>query len=298
MNAFQRADGVYLQTVEGFRQRILSYRASVTPKEDWTSADYKAAAARKQRRFKRLLTQAQRWLPSLANTTLLDVGCGDGANCLQFGLEPIHEVVGIDLCLPLNAADARGEQARALAREILEGRPLPKRVRFQEMDATAMSFADATFDLVISRSAMEHIAPTESVLREIARVTKPGGLVYLGIDPFYWVRGCHKRGLVDIPFAHARMNLDDYARFVEAREDSATAAKRRRRLETLNRFTVQQWRDKIEAMPCEILAWQNKDSEIGENVLAQYPDIPETLLPCVTTTDLLCERIEIWLRRR
>ena len=298
MNAFRRGDGVQLQIVEGFRHRILSYRVSVTPKEDWTSADYKAAAARKQRRFKRLLAQAQRWLPSLANTTLLDVGCGDGANCLQFALEPIREVVGIDLFLPLNAADARGEQARALAREILEGRPFPKGVRFQGMDATAMSFADATFDLVVSRSAMEHIAPTESVLREIARVTKPGGLVYLGIDPFYWVRGCHKRGVVDIPFAHARMDLDDYARFVEARENAATAAKRRRRLETLNRFTVQQWREKIEAMPCEVLSWQNKNSEIGENVLAQYPDIPRTLLPCVANTDLLCERIEIWLRRR
>src|SRR6185503_11841138 len=140
LNAFQRADGICLQIVEGFRQRILSYRASVTPKEDWTNADYKAAAAKKQRRFKRLLAQTQQWLPSLANTTVLDVGCGDGANCLQFALEPIREVVGIDLFLPLNAPDTRGEQARALAREILEGRPFPKRVRFQEMDATAMSF--------------------------------------------------------------------------------------------------------------------------------------------------------------
>jgi len=298
LNAFRRADGVYLQIVEGFRQRILSYRTSVTPKEGWTSADYKAAAAKKQRRFRRLLAQTQQWLPSLANTTVLDVGCGDGANCLQFALEPIREVVGIDLFLPINSTDTRGEQARALGREILDGKSFPGCLRFQEMDATNMSFPDATFDLVISRSAMEHISPTERVLSEIGRITKPGGLIYLGIDPFYWARGCHKRGVVDIPFAHARMNLDDYARFVEAREDSATAAKRRRRLETLNRFTVQQWREKIEAMPCEILSWQNKNSEIGENVLAQYPDIPQTLLPCVAITDLLCERIEIWLRRR
>jgi len=298
LNAFGRADGTRLQIVEGFRQRILSYRASVTPNEDWTGADYKGAAAKKQRRFRRLLAEAQRWLPSLVKTTVLDVGCGDGANCLQLALEPVREVIGIDLVLPLNSADAKGEQTRALAREILEGRPFPKSVKFQEMDATAMSFTDATFDWVISRSAMEHIAPAEEVLGEIARVTKPGGLIYLGIDPFYWVRGCHKRGVVDIPFAHARMNLDDYARFVEVHEDSAAAAKRRRRLETLNRFTVQQWRTKIETMPCEILSWENRNSEVGQSVLAEHPDIPESVLPGVSTTDLLCERLEVWLRRR
>jgi SAM-dependent methyltransferase len=298
LNCFTRRDGVRLPIVTGFRERILSYRKSVTPKKDWSSADYAAAATKKQRRFHRLLAQCRRWLPSLEGAAVLDVGCGDGVNCLQFGLEPVEQVVGIDLFLPFQSNDARGDQTRALANAILDGQPLPDRVRFATMDATSMAFDDATFDLVISRSAMEHIMPAEDVLREIARVTLPGALIYLGVDPFYWVRGCHKRGVVDIPFAHARPDLDEYTDFVTAYENAEVAAKRRSRLETLNRFTVSRWRQHIEAMPCEVLAWENKDSVIGRAILQDFPEIAQSLLPGVSEADLLCERIEVWLRRK
>jgi SAM-dependent methyltransferase len=298
LNCFTRRDGVRLPIVTGFRERILSYRKSVTPKEGWSTADYKAAAEKKQRRFHRLLTQCRRWMPSLERAAVLDVGCGDGVNCLQFGLEPVQQVVGIDLFLPLESNDMRGDQTRALANAILDGQPQPNRVRFAKMDATSMAFDDATFDLAISRSAMEHITPAESVLREIVRVTRPGALIYLGVDPFYWVRGCHKRGVVDIPFAHARLDLDEYTNFVTAYESAEVAAKRRRRLETLNRFTVARWRQHIEAMPCEVLAWENKDSAIGRAILQEFPEIAQSLLPGVSEADLLCERIEVWLRRK
>jgi SAM-dependent methyltransferase len=298
VNCFTRRDGVRLPIVTGFRERILSYRQSVTPKEGWSSADYKDAAEKKRRRFHRLLTQGRRWLPSLAGATVLDVGCGDGVNCLQFGLEPVQQVVGIDLFLPLEPTDVRHGRARALANAVLDGQPLPDRVRFAKMDATSMAFDDKSFDLVISRSAMEHIMPVEAVLREIARVARPGALIYLGVDPFYWVRGCHKRGVVDIPFAHARLDLDEYGNFVTAHESAEVAVKRGRRLETLNRFTITRWRQHIEAMPCEVLAWENKDSAVGRAVLQEFPDIEQTLLPGVSEADLLCERIEVWLRRK
>lgn len=297
MNAFQRSDGVSLPIVEGFRERILSYRGSVTPKAGWSEADYKAAAAKKQRRFKRLLSECQQWLPTLDDKSILDVGCGDAANTLQFALQPVRATVGIDLSLPLLADDAKGEQTRALARQVIGGELFPASLRLLEMDATRMGFADASFDLVVSRSAMEHIMPVERVLNEITRVTRPGSLIYLGIDPFYWVRGCHKRGVVDIPFAHARLNLDDYTRFVEAREGADVSQKRRRRLETLNRFTIGQWRTKIEGMGCELLVWRTKHSEIGQSILEQFPGVLDSLLSGLSQTDLLCERIEVWLRR-
>jgi SAM-dependent methyltransferase len=296
LNPFTRSDGVSLAVVDGFRQRILSYRTSVTPKENWTAADYEAAAAKKQRRFQRLLSDTRKWLPSVKGKSVLDVGCGDAANSLQFSLHPVSMVVGIDLSLPLFANDNKGQQTRSLAREIV-GEMFPTPLCLLQMDATRIGFRDASFDLVISRSAMEHISPIEAVLDEVRRVTRPGGLIYLGIDPFYWLRGCHKRGLVDIPFAHARMDLDDFTRFVDSREGPAIAAKRRRRLETLNRLTVEQWRARIEAMACETLVWRNRDSEIGATVLKQFPEILDTLLPGLSPVDLLTERIEVWLRR-
>src|SRR5439155_1404076 len=79
----------------------------------------------------------------------------------------------------------------------------PPSVRFVRADATRLAFPDACFDVLVSRSAMEHIAPVERALAEMARVVRPGGVIHLRVDPYFWLRGCHKRGLVDIPWAHA-----------------------------------------------------------------------------------------------
>jgi SAM-dependent methyltransferase len=198
-------------------------------------------------------------------------------------------IVKRDQWIPSEARDP--EQA---IREALAGLP----VRLAQMDATRLDFADASFDWLLSRSAMEHIRPVKLALAEMARVVRPGGLIYLSIDPFFWVRGCHKRGVVDIPFAHARLTLAEYRRFVCEREGDSLAEKRCQRLETLNRFTLPQWREMIEAQPWDILDWNEEHSRIGEEVLEQSPDILDTLLPGVDKRDLVHERIRVWLRKR
>jgi len=260
------------------------------------------------------------------------VGCGDAVNCLLLGFEPVSEAVGIDLSLALFAPEEAGEQRRALVCEVLQmegarGHVQPSAiatvkyeqgfsseggdsaqtirhvlaglpVRLAQMDATRLDFPDESFDWLLSRSAMEHIRPAKAALEEMARVVRPGGLVYLSIDPFFWVRGCHKRGVVDIPFAHARLTLADYRRFVCESEGDSMVEKRYRRLETLNRFTLRQWRESIEDQPWDILDWNEEHSRIGEQVLEQYPDILETLLAGVEQRDLVHERIRVWMRKR
>jgi hypothetical protein len=51
-------------------------------------------------------------------------------------------------------------------------------------------------------------------------------------------------------------------------------------------------------MDCEVLALAERPSTIGAQVLAEHPEVLETLLPEVTEQDLLCERIEVWLRKK
>jgi SAM-dependent methyltransferase len=286
--------------VEGFRHFLLSYRSTVTPKEDWTQEQYAAAASKKRRRAARLVESFQRWLGPLDRAALLDVGCGDGSNCLVLGEQPLRMVVGVDLDLSLFASGEKGDRTRSLAAEIraLAAAPANGPAHFLRMDATRLGFKDGMFDVLMSRSAMEHIRPIERALEEMTRVVRGGGLIYLGIDPFYWLRGCHKRGVVDIPWAHARLTLEEYRRFVLASEGAQRAGKRCRRLETLNRFTVRQWRKLIGQMNCEILALEERPSAIGEQILAEHPEVVETWLTEVTKQDLLCERIEVWLRKR
>ena len=298
MKTFIRSDGGVLPFVEGFRERLLSSRAAVTPKPNWSDADYQLAADTKRKRLRRLAADLKQWHSNLKGARVLDVGCGDGASCLLLAeAEPIEYAVGIDLTLPALTTDERGKRTVRLLSRITGGRSdLP--ARFSVMDGTQMAFGNDSFDVVLSRSAMEHIKPIDRAVREMIRVTRRGGVIYLGIDPFFWLRGCHKRGLVDIPWAHARLSLEEFARLVAASEGNDAAQKRHRRLETLNRLTVAEWRACVEQAACEILAWKLKPSQLGEQLLAEQPAIMDTVLPGISSVDLLTERIEVWLRKK
>jgi ubiquinone/menaquinone biosynthesis C-methylase UbiE len=308
MDVFVRDDGAALRVVDGFRERVLSApKVSVQPKPHWGRSDYEAAAQRKLRGSRRLLAQLERWGGSVEGARVLEVGCGAGIDCLLLALAGAREVVGIDLELLLYDGSEMGERARRLTHTVLHAkgvddgleetlRRLP--VRLVRMDATQMTFPDASFDLLVSRAALEHVIPIERALSEMARVVRPGGLLRHTIDPFYWLRGCHKGGMVDIPWAHARLRADDYHRFVLTYEGAAKAQKRSGRLKSLNQLGLRQWRALIEASPFKILDWEEDVSPLAEELLAEHPEVLETCLDRVTERDLVHSTIRVWLRNR
>jgi SAM-dependent methyltransferase len=103
---------------------------------------------------------------------LLDAGCGEGRHC--FGaLERGARVVGIDL-----------------DREPLAFASKPLRNRARELGSSgemihgntfALPFRDETFDKVICSEVMEHVHDYRAAARELARVTRPGGLLAVTI---------------------------------------------------------------------------------------------------------------------
>jgi ubiquinone/menaquinone biosynthesis C-methylase UbiE len=308
MDVFVRDDGAALRVVEGFRERVLSApKVSVQPKPGWGPSEYEAAAQRKLRASRRVLAQLQRWGGSVEGASVLEVGCGAGIDCLLLALAGAERVVGIDLELPIDDPSEAGERARRLTRAVLDAKQitggledtlgrLP--VLLARMDATQMTFPDASFDFVYSRAALEHVIPIERALFEMARVVRTGGLLRHSIDPFYWLRGCHKGGVVDIPWAHARLRAAEYRRFVESYEGEAKARKRSGRLESLNQLGPRQWRTLIEASPFEILDWEEDVSPLAEALLAEHPDVLETRLDGVTESDFVHSTIRVWLRNR
>ena len=103
---------------------------------------------------------------------LLDAGCGEGRHC--FGaLERGAHVVGLDLdraSLRL-ASGALRERAAELGSlgAVIRG------------DTFALPFADETFDKVICSEVMEHVHDYRAAARELARVTRPDGIVAVTI---------------------------------------------------------------------------------------------------------------------
>ena len=105
-------------------------------------------------------------LPHLApDAKVLDVGCGPGT--ITAGLAdrvPQGHVTGID------AAQAVIEQARELAGDRAN-------LDFTIGDVYALDYPDGAFDVVFAHQILQHLSDPVRALREMGRVTRPGGLV-------------------------------------------------------------------------------------------------------------------------
>jgi len=94
---------------------------------------------------------------------ILDVGCGPGI--LAAALAPLAgEVVGLDVT----------PKMVELARERCRKAGLDN-ARFELGQAEALPFADGAFAAVVTRATLHHFPEPHKVLREMARVVRPGG---------------------------------------------------------------------------------------------------------------------------
>jgi SAM-dependent methyltransferase len=104
------------------------------------------------------------WLHPPANLRWLDVGCGTGAfTKLVLDQAAPEAIVGID------PSPALVEHARRTVTS--------PQVDFREGSAIDLPFAAGTFDVVVSALAIHFFADRPKALREMLRVTRPGGIV-------------------------------------------------------------------------------------------------------------------------
>jgi ubiquinone/menaquinone biosynthesis C-methylase UbiE len=103
---------------------------------------------------------------------VLDVGCGPGIVTCAFA-QRAASAVGVDL------VPAMLEQARARAAQLGIAN-----VAWVAGDLDPLPFADASFDLVVTRFVLHHVEDPASALREMGRVLSAGGtLVACDIAP-------------------------------------------------------------------------------------------------------------------
>jgi SAM-dependent methyltransferase len=114
---------------------------------------------------------------------ILDAGCGSGRNMVELAHHGI--VTGVEL------SDTSVHLARDRnVGEVLEG---------SVMD---MPFEDGSFELTVSLDVIEHLEDDVSALRELRRVTTPGGALLVTVPAYQWLWSGHD----EINHHHRRYN--------------------------------------------------------------------------------------------
>lgn len=111
-------------------------------------------------------------LPLPAGAQVLDAGCGSGRTLAE--LQPYGEVYGIEL----------NPDAAAIAKDRGIGD-----VRIGRLEA--LPWADRTFDLVTCLDVIEHTPDDRATLRELRRVTKPGGWLLVTVPAYQALWSSH-----------------------------------------------------------------------------------------------------------
>ncbi len=122
---------------------------------------------------------------------VLDIGCGAAGKSLYYLSLGAKTVTGIDV------VEKYEEEAYALKKELkLEG------FKFCVADAANTEFPANSFDTVIMNDAMEHVDKPAEVLKEIKRILKPGGKLFVNFPPYNHPFGAHLSDAIGIPWVH------------------------------------------------------------------------------------------------
>jgi SAM-dependent methyltransferase len=143
-----------------------------------------------------------------ASARILDAGCGTGG--VLAALSRRGEAVGVD----------PDPGAAAAAAERVPGADV------RVADAAALPFGDAAFDVVCCLDVVEHVDDDRAVLRELRRVTRPGGRLVLTVPALPRLWSGH-----DVAAGHRRRYRR--AALLDAARDAGWAAERVTHFNTL-----------------------------------------------------------------
>lgn len=132
------------------------------------------------------------------NTSILEIGCGEGGNLVPFLLLGCKRIVGVDM------SKGKIENAKKYFSEFEN----VNHIKFINNDIHNINPNDVgRFDIIITRDVLEHIHNQEMFMSFVKKFMKPDGRFFLGFPPWYNPFGghqqiCENKLLSKMPFFH------------------------------------------------------------------------------------------------
>jgi SAM-dependent methyltransferase len=135
---------------------------------------------------------------NLSGQRVLDIGCGYGGKAAFYLQAKPRCVIGVEPCA---SALVRANQSMP---QFCNG----TRPAFVAGRGEQLSFADNSFDLVLSDNVFEHVQDLGAVLNECFRVLRPGGKLCAVFPPYYGPQAHHLDFLTTLPGLHYLFSAD------------------------------------------------------------------------------------------
>lgn len=237
----------------------------------------------------------------LAQSRILDVGCGDGIMALgmrqQMG---VGHVAATDLTRAFDTLLPR-------IRQVLGQQALPAGLEFRQGElGKPLQYADGEFDAVYSWSVFEHVDGVDWLLAEVARVLKRKGIFFLQIAPLYYAPfGSHLMRLIEQPWAHLLHSDSEYLAMAHAAKDHTRVEEqdelyKNNEFEDVKKYLISEYHSLNRIRAVELVkAVRKAGFEILSCELGQIRDIPvpPELEKQHDLHDLITNEIRLVLRR-
>lgn len=121
------------------------------------------------------------FLPPVQDQRILEIACGRG------GFSRLLASRGASVC----GADFSASAMDIAKEKLLRNPSLADRVTYVQADAQDMPFEENSFDMVISCETIEHVPNPRAAVREMFRVCKPGGMLFLTTPNYFNFMGLY-----------------------------------------------------------------------------------------------------------